>query len=69
MNGSLAPSSSTTNTSALQIGGGVDVKIINRISFRGEFRDFYTGVPELSVSQINSRAHNVVYSGGVVLHF
>jgi opacity protein-like surface antigen len=58
-----------TNTGALQFGGGFDVKVFSRISLRGEVRDFYSGRPQFNVSTESDRQHNVVFSGGFVVHF
>lgn len=58
-----------TNTGVLQFGGGFDVKVFSRISLRGEVRDFYSGRPQYNVITDGDRQHNVVFSGGFVLHF
>jgi hypothetical protein len=36
---------------------------------RGEMRDFYSGHPQLNVLTANDRQHNIVVSGGFVVHF
>jgi len=58
-----------TNTGILQVGAGLDVKIIGRFSLRGEVRDFWSGVPQLNVNTGKSRQHNIFVGGGVVWHF
>jgi hypothetical protein len=62
-----------TNTGALQFGGGVDInrglRVLFPITFRGEVRDFYSGTPELGTPLSQDRQHNVVFSGGFVIHF
>jgi len=58
-----------TNSGVLQFGGGVDVKVFSRFSVRGEVRDFYSGRPQFNVSTDGDRQHNVVFSGGFVVHF
>jgi len=58
-----------TNSGVLQLGGGVDYKVFSRISLRGEVRDFYSGKPQYNVTPEGSRQHNVVVSGGFVVHF
>ena len=58
-----------TSTGVLQFGGGFDVKVFSRISLRGEVRDFYSGRPQFNVSTESDRQHNVVFSGGFVVHF
>jgi hypothetical protein len=61
------------NTGALQFGGGVDIKSPFRVlvpfSFRGEVRDFYSSTPLLNVDLESDRQHNVIVSGGIVIHF
>jgi hypothetical protein len=62
-----------TNKGALQYGGGIDIrspfKFPLPIGFRVEIRDFYTGQPRLNVPTTNNGQHNIVVSGGLVLHF
>lgn len=58
-----------TTTGVLQIGAGLDVKVFNRFSVRGEVRDFYSGIPQLNVDIGKSRQHNLFVGGGVVWHF
>ncbi len=50
-------------------GFGLDVKVISRLSFRGEVRDFYSDLPPLNVRALSDRQHNALISGGVVLRF
>ncbi len=60
------------NTNVFAFGGGLDMKIAPFLSFRGEVRDFYSGLPSfsnLSLSMLKSRQHNLVPSGGLVLRF
>lgn len=58
-----------TNTGALQIGGGVDVRASQWLGFRGEIRDVYTGARRFSIPTPGSRTHNVIASAGLVLYF
>ncbi len=58
-----------SSTSVIQFGIGVDVKIWHSLKFRGEIRDFYSGVPNLNVVQGRTRMHNFVGGGGVVWVF
>jgi hypothetical protein len=62
-----------THSGVLQIGGGVDVQpgltLLLPISFRGEVRDFYTAAPNYNVRLTGTRQHNLVFSGGFVIHF
>jgi hypothetical protein len=46
------------------------VKLLFPIGLRGEFRDFYTlGNPSFGVPVLRSDQHNLVVSGGLVVHF
>jgi hypothetical protein len=56
-------------TGVLQTGIGLDVKILGRFSLRGEFRDFWSGVPQLNVDTGKTRQHNLFVAGGLVWHF
>jgi hypothetical protein len=67
--GSPNPGQQDTNTGALQFGGGVDVRALRWFGFRGEIRDVYTGARKFSISTPGAGVHNVVASGGFVLHF
>ena len=58
-----------TTTGVLQAGLGLDVRIFGRFSMRGEFRDFWSGVPQLNVDTGKSRQHNFFVAGGLVWHF
>ena len=57
-----------------QFGGGIDVrprlKLLFPIGFRGEVRDFYTlNTPSFGVPVQRTQQHNVVVSGGLVVHY
>ena len=58
---------------ALQFGGGVDfripIRILFPIGFRAEARDFYAGKPDFQTDATGSLQHNVLFSGGLVIHF
>jgi hypothetical protein len=58
-----------TTTGALQAGLGLDVRVFGRFSMRGEFRDFWSGVPQLNVDTGKTRQHNYFVAGGIVWHF
>ena len=62
-----------TSGGALQFGGGVDIrtpiKVLFPIGLRAEVRDLYTAKPNYNISTGGGFQHNVVLSGGVVLHF
>lgn len=62
-----------TSGAAVQFGAGVDVrspiKVLFPIGFRLEVRDLYTSKPTYNVSTGGGFQHNLVFSGGPVLHF
>jgi hypothetical protein len=58
-----------TNTGVFNYGGGVDVRVFRYLSLRGEVRDFVTGNPNFNAPFLTNRQHNVLTSGGIVLHF
>lgn len=69
-----APDNTHTNVAVLQIGGGIDVQprfklLFIPISIRGEVRDFYSATPNFNVRLAEGRQHNLVISGGFVVHF
>lgn len=66
--GGANPSSGNT-VGVLQFGAGLDIKLLSKMSLRGELRDFYSGVPDLNVNTGKSRQHNYFVSAGVVFHF
>lgn len=63
------PGETGTTTGVLQIGVGLDIRLLRSLSLRGQMRDFYSGVPELNVDTGKSRQHNYFVGGGVVFHF
>ena len=68
-----AGTSSTVNKGVWDIGGGLDMKVAPFLGLRAEVRDFYSGSPELRLSQVtgtfNERQHNIVGTAGVVVRF
>jgi opacity protein-like surface antigen len=63
-----------TSSGAVQVGGGVDIhtgiKVLVPISLRAEVRDFYTtSNPDFGIAVRAGGQHNIVTSGGIVLHF
>jgi hypothetical protein len=62
-----------TSGGAVQFGGGVDlrtpIKLLFPIGFRLEVRDLYTSKPTYNVGTGGAFQHNIVFSGGLVLHF
>jgi hypothetical protein len=67
--GAANPGKTGTTTGVFQIGGGLDVKLLSRLSLRGEVRDFFSGVPQLNVDIGKSRQHNFFVGAGVIFHF
>jgi hypothetical protein len=72
--------SGTGNSGTLEFGGGVDTKpftqlkglpLIGRlpIGARAEVRDFSSGQPDYGLPTTSSRQNNVLFTGGLVLHF
>jgi hypothetical protein len=67
--GGANPGTSSTS-GVLQAGVGLDVRFWRRFSIRGEFRDFWSGTPNLPLADTGkTRQHNFFVSGGVVWHF
>jgi hypothetical protein len=62
-----------TNRGAVQFGGGVDIRTPVRILFpiglRAEVRDLYSGKFDSNGVAGNGFQHNMVFSGGIVVHF
>ncbi len=63
------PGPGGTNTGVVQFGAGLDVFPWQRWGFRTEFRDFYSGVPDLNVNTGHSRQHNYYVGIGVIRRF
>ena len=63
------PGKTGTTTGVFQVGAGLDIKLLSRLSARGEVRDFFSGIPQLNVDTGKSRQHNFFVGGGVVWHF
>ena len=59
----------SNNTKTVQFGAGMDFKIAPFLSFRGEVRDFYSGMPFTPLIGPSTRQHNVFTTGGIVLRF
>ena len=63
------PDQRDTNAGALQFGGGVDVRAVGWLGFRGELRDVYTGARNFSLATPSPLVHNLIGSGGLVVRF
>jgi len=63
------PNRSSGTNAVFAFGFGLDVRIISRLSIRGEVRDFYADLPPLNVRALSDRQHNALISAGVVLRF
>lgn len=62
-------SQSVSNHAVLQIGGGLDVKVLPHVSLRGEVRDFYSALPTLVFLPGAGHQHNLLTTAGVVFRF
>jgi hypothetical protein len=73
LNGSPNSGRIGRNTGALQFGGGADIRtpvnILFPISLRIEVRNVYSGKPTYDTDTGGGLQHNVVFSGGFVVHF
>ncbi len=67
--GGVNPGKTGTSTGVFQMGLGLDVRIFNYLTIRGQLRDFNSGVPQLNIDTGKSRQHNLFVGGGVVWHF
>jgi len=63
------PGKTSTNTGVFQFGAGLDVWPWEKWGLRLEARDFYSGVPDLNVTTVRSRQHNIYVGGGVIRRF
>jgi hypothetical protein len=69
---SASHSGASENDFAVDVGGGLDLKVFPHISLRGEVRDFITDTPGLNldlVQNFTGKTNNVVASGGLVVRF
>jgi hypothetical protein len=69
VNNQTNPTRHSTTDSVFDFGFGLDVRVIYRLSIRGEVRDFYSDLPPLNVRALRDRQHNALISGGLVLRF
>jgi len=63
------PGKTSTNTGVFQFGAGLDVWPWQKWGIRLEARDFYSGVPDLNVTTVRSRQHNIYVGGGFIRRF
>jgi hypothetical protein len=63
------PNQQSETDGVFYIGGGLDVKLISKLSLRGEVRDFYSEIPPLNINALRTRQHNTLISAGLVLNF
>jgi len=67
--GGTNPGKSTTSA-VMQAGIGLDVKLVKRLSIRGEVRDFWSGEPDFPLAPTGkTRQHNFFVAGGVFWRF
>lgn len=63
------PGKSST-TGVLQYGVGLDVRVMDHLSIRGEGRDFWSGAPDFPLAPTGkSRQHNYFVGGGAFWRF
>ena len=60
---------SVSTHAVLQIGGGLDVKVLPYVSLRGEVRDFYSALPALPFLPGVGHQHNLLTTAGIVFRF
>lgn len=63
------PGKTSTSTGVFQFGAGLDVWPWEKWGLRLEARDFYSGVPDLNVTTVRSRQHNIYVGGGFIRRF
>lgn len=63
------PGKTSTNTGVFQFGAGLDVFPWQKWGLRLEARDYWAGVPDLNVTTVRSRQHNIYVGGGFVRRF
>jgi len=62
------PTGSTT-TGALQLGAGLDVRLLHSVYLRGDLRELRSGEPALNVNTGKSRYYNLYAGGGLSFRF
>jgi opacity protein-like surface antigen len=67
--GQANPDPRSSTHGAFDFGGGIDVKLIPFVGLRAEVRDLVSGSPNFNVAVLNTRQHNVLLAGGIVLRF
>jgi hypothetical protein len=67
--GGANPGKTSTSTGIFQIGAGLDVWPWQKWGIRLEARDFWSGVPDLNVTSVRSRQHNIYVGGGFIRRF
>lgn len=66
--GGTNPGPGDTSVGVLQMGLGLDVRVVGPVKLRGEVRDFYSGPPSLNINP-NDKQHHFVAGGGLVFSF
>ncbi|HET8669046.1 MAG TPA: hypothetical protein VFM10_13760 [Terriglobales bacterium] len=69
--GALTGSSSSKDSTsvAVDVGGGLDIKVFPFVSLRGEVRNINSGGLGFAVPLVSGRQNNVLVTGGIVLRF
>ncbi|MBI3477299.1 MAG: hypothetical protein HY010_16325 [Acidobacteria bacterium] len=63
------PGKTSNSTGIVQFGAGLDVWPWERWGIRLEARDYYSGVPDLNVTTVRTRQHNIYVGGGFIRRF
>ena len=63
------PSKTGTTTGVVQLGLGLDIRVIHSVYLRGEVREFSAGEPQLNVSTGKTRYYNLFPGGGLIVRF
>ncbi|HEY1271104.1 MAG TPA: hypothetical protein VGF08_03935, partial [Terriglobales bacterium] len=66
--GAPNPGPTGTNSGAVQLGVGLDVRFLGTVKVRGEMRDFYTDTPNTNLNP-QKKQHNMFVGAGVVFSF
>ena len=63
------PNRSGTTTGVLQIGAGLDVRVVHSVYLRGEIRELNSGEPQFNLITGKSRYYNLFAGAGLSWHF
>ncbi len=63
------PSKAATTVGALQLGGGLDVRVVHAVFLRGEVREIRSGEPDLNVNTGKNHYFNLFAGAGLAFRF